>query len=430
MADEQVPEMYEVQWKGKTHYVTRDDYDAVKASVFDRLRPYVDTLSTSTKLNLKIHKEYIETAEQKEGFLKAVSLFVVMNVGNIRMPSDSLASKATAAMAKLDSAMSGKKIMDVAPALEAAEAAINAYRTDTERFLTELSGTAYKTGVALNVTTSVGFAIIGALAAAPLAAGLGLSATAAAAASAAGVKVLQSGAEELGKAALGQDVTVMGSVERVVIDGTVAAATGAIATKLDIKVFTGPAQTAAKKVASKLTYFTAAQAQTMLTNFLAGSGQTVVISAATAAVEQVGEIAKKGKTPTTDDLMAAFEKFLIGALTAGFMKGVELGEEKFLGKAAQIFETKYVPDAVKKLVSGAMPSSADVKKIAQDVYKALKDDVGKQGIAGMVSAAKGDESSDKLADLGLKAIDADATIKRLIEQEVKAAMKKKKIPTK
>ena len=42
MADEKVPDMYEVNWKGKTHFVTRDDFDTVKSNALARLRPYVD----------------------------------------------------------------------------------------------------------------------------------------------------------------------------------------------------------------------------------------------------------------------------------------------------------------------------------------------------------------------------------------------------
>ncbi len=427
--EERPVDMIEVNWRGKAYMLTEQDAATIRQSIVNGLRPYVDALSKSLKVNAKIHDEYLETAQLKDGFLNAVSQMIVMKVANVRFPNVALATRASAAMSKVEGVMSEKKLVQLAPALQEAEAAINAYRTDTERFLKELGASAQTTGTVLTVTTAAGFAVLGAVGAGMLVVG-GASVVTAGAISGASVKVLQSAAEEVGRAATGQEVTVWESVQKIVMDGVVGAATGAIAGKIDAKLFAPAAAAAAKKVAGSLTYFSAQQAQTLLSNFLNGSGQAIVVSAATEAVETLGEMAKSGKVPTEQDLWKHFEKFLIASLTGGIMKNFEFGEEKMLGKAAQVFETKYVPDAVKKIVAAAMPSSSDLRKIALTVFKALTEDAGKSGANAIVAGAKGDESADKLAELGLAGIERDVNLKRLIDAEVKAELKKRKIAVK
>ena len=321
--------------------------------------------------------------------------------------------------------------MDAAPALEAAEASLNAYQTDTERFLKEMGATAWKVGTTLSVTTTVGFTVLGVMAAAPLAVGLGLTAAEAAVASAAGFKVLQSASEEFGKAASGQDVTVLESVNKVVIDGVIAAATAGLVPKFDAKLVGSLGKSLVMKLNSKVSYCTALQLEDVIVKYLMTSaGQTILGAAANSAVDQAGEIAKKGKIPGTDDAISFLEKTLIGTLTGGLVKNIDGAEKKIADKALPIFESTLVPDAIKKLVSGAAPSSSDARKIAQETHKALKDEITKVGVTEMVGAMKGDESADALAALAVKSMDRNTMLKKLIEDEVKVQLKKKKIPVK
>src|SRR5262245_26995871 len=327
MADEKPVDMVEVNWRGTAYLLTEEDAQMIRQQIVDNLRPYVDALSRSYKVNFKIHEEYLETAQLKNGFLNAVSQVIVMKVSSIRFPDTSLATRASTALSKVEGVMSEKKLVQLAPAIADAEAAINAYRADTERFLQEMGVSASKTGTALNVATAAGFAVLGAMGAGMLVAA-GATTITAGAISGASVKVLQSAANEVGAAASGQGVTVWESVKKIVIDGAVGAATGAIAGKIDASLLASLTKSAAVKVAARCTYLSSAQAQTLLANFLNGSGQAVLVSAASQAVEFVGEQTKAGKMPTEKDVYANIEKFLIAALTAGFMKNVELGEEK------------------------------------------------------------------------------------------------------
>ena len=168
----------------------------------------------------------------------------------------------------------------------------------------------------------------------------------------------------------------------------------------------------------------------MLTNFLNGTGQAIVISAATEAVEALGAMAKSGQAAYREGPLVAFREVPDRRAGRGIMKNFEFGEEAFLGKAAQLFETKYVPDIMKRVVSGAMPSSSDMRKIATSVFKAMTEDVGKSGANAIVAGAKGDESADKIGALGVAGIERDSNLGRLIEAEVKAELKRRKIAVK
>ena len=290
---------------------------------------------------------------------------------------------------------------------------------------------AWQVGTTLQVTTTVGFTVLGVLAAAPLAVGLGLTEAAALAASAAGFKVLQSTVEELGKVASGEEVAPLESIFKVAIDGAIAGATAGLLPKFDGKLVGSLAKSLVMKLSSKVSYCTALQLEQVIVKYLMTSaGQTILGSAASSAVEQTGEIAKKGKIPGPDDVIAFLEKTLIGTLTGGLIKNVDGAETKIVDKALPIFESTLVPDAIKKLVSGAAPSSSDARKIAQETHKALKDEITKVGVTEMVGAMKGDESADALAALAVKSMDRNTMLKKLIEDEVKVQLKKKKIPVK
>ena len=290
---------------------------------------------------------------------------------------------------------------------------------------------AWQVGTTLQVTTTVGFTVLGVLAAAPLAVGLGLTEAAALAASAAGFKVLQSTVEELGKVASGEEVAPLESIFKVAIDGAIAGATAGLLPKFDGKLVGSLAKSLVMKLNSKVSYCTALQLEQVIVKYLMTSaGQTILGSAASSAVEQTGEIAKKGKIPGPDDVIAFLEKTLIGTLTGGLIKNVDGAETKIVDKALPIFESTLVPDAIKKLVSGTAPSSSDARKIAQETHKALKDEITKVGVTEMVGAMKGDESADALAALAVKSMDRNTMLKKLIEDEVKVQLKKKKIPVK
>lgn len=426
-AEEQTITMVKLQWRGKTYQMTEADARAGRQAVVDALRPYVESLDRHLKLSISMHEEYLETAQLKNGVLKAVSQMVVMKVASIDFPSTSLSARATSALTRAQGAMSESRVAQLGPALQEAEAAINAYRDDIARYLEQMGASAQATGTALTVTSAAGFAILGAWGAAALAP-IVASEAAAAAMSAAAVKVMQSGAEELGKAALGQDVTAWQSVSRVVLDGVVAFITGGIAGKVKPELLGPITKRAAASIASRVTSMTVDQIDALLLRYLAGPGVGVATTAVNQVLETVAEMVKKGRAPTEKELSDYLQNFLIGLLASGFMKTLELGEGKLGGRLSQLFETKLVPDAVKRIATATV-SSTEIRKIAVEVVKKLTEDAMKAAGNHIAGSARGNESADGLAALGEAGITADSRLRQAIDAEVKAQLKKRSIAT-
>ena len=106
--DEQPVNMIEVNWCGKAHMMTEEDAATIRKSIVDRLRPYVDALSKSLKVNAKIHEEYLETAQLKNGFLNAVSQVIVMKVADVALWDSAQKIVLDAAVGAATGAIAGK----------------------------------------------------------------------------------------------------------------------------------------------------------------------------------------------------------------------------------------------------------------------------------------------------------------------------------
>ncbi len=368
VAEEQMVDMVEVNWKGKTYQLTEADAQRIRQHVVDTLRPYVDSLSRTLALNVKTLQKYRDTAEFNNNALKAVSLLVVMRVGGIEIPGTTLADRATAAMKKVEGLMSATKLAQLAPAIAEAERATNALSDETMKFLNKLTGTSNNVGTGLSVATAAGFAILGVVAGAALV-GAGASAVAAGAISAASVKALEGEINLLGKLALGQPLDPW-DVVSLNVDTLIAGITGGISGAIKPEIMGPIAKAAAAKVAPRVTSMTAEQIEKLLLKHLTGAGAGVATNALNQTLETLAEMAKKGRLPTEKELIGYLQTNLIGLLTAGFMQGLEAGNTKMTQKVSELFESKLVPDAVKKIATAAVDNKK-IREIAVEVAKKL-----------------------------------------------------------
>lgn len=429
MASTDAVDAIEVNWKGQSYLLLEEDAKRIREEVTQFVSGYVDILDRTFKTSRGVVQRYHDNAQLKNGFLKAVSQMVVLKVANVRFPDTALDTRASQAISKVRGVLSEKKLVAMGAALQEAETAINAYYDDINRFLKEFGQSAYVTGTTLAVTTSAGFAVLGALGAGMLVVG-GLTATQAAVISGASVKALQAGVDVFARALDGQEIDPFQEMTKFNIDALVGAATGAVGSKIDAKLMAPVVDAAAKQLAGRMSYLASDQAVKFVTNFLNSAGQATAISAANEAIEYIGNAVKNGQTPTEDDLRKSFEKFLIGALVGTFMKNMEVGEDKAVELAKKAVETKLGPEAIKRLAPGTTIDSAKIAKMSVDTGKALSEDIGKSAVNGIVAAARGDESADKLGQLGAAAVEKDANLKRLIDAEIKRQLQKNKIAVK
>lgn len=427
VAQEEMVDMVEVVWKGKTYQLTEADAQAVRESVVETMRPYVECLSRTLALNVKTLQKYRDTAEFNNNALKAVSLLIVLRVGGIEIPATTLASRATAAMAKVEGLMSASKLKQLGAAIAEAERAINALSDETERFLNQITGTSNNVGTGLSVASAAGFAILGVLGGAALVAG-GSSAVAASALSAAAVKALEGDINLLGKVALGQSVEPW-DVVTLSVDTLIAAITGGISGSIKPEVMGPIARYAAAQVAPRVTSMTVDQIEALLLKYLTGRGAEFAATALNQTIETLAEMAKKGRLPTEKELIGYLQNNVVGLVSAGILQRLQAGDSKLTAKVNQLFEGKLVPDAIKKIAAAAVENKK-ITEIATGVAKKLSESAMKAAGNGIANTARGDESADALATMGANAASSDSSLKRLVDAEVKAELKKRSIAVK
>ncbi|MBC7156023.1 MAG: peptidoglycan-binding protein, partial [Rhodobacteraceae bacterium] len=263
---EKIP-MRKIKWKGKEYLLTEKDYQAMRLDIFKRLDRYMKSLIASNKLNQKTFNEYIETAQIKRGLMDAVTNAIIMSWRDVKFPSGTLAGRSAAATKQLERAIASKDLKLLQTALPEAEKAINEFSTDVLRFLKDFTGSAQSVATVLNVTSAVAFGIVGVMAAPVLVTATGMTAASAAVVSGAGVAVVQSTSQELGKHAAGQKVTVFESVKAVALDGAVGVLTAGLGNKIPVKWADELGAALAPKVAAKVPWLTKETAETLLKGY-------------------------------------------------------------------------------------------------------------------------------------------------------------------
>jgi len=422
--------LVEVKYRGKILMLTQKDHEKLVKEVFGNLDGYTKSLISNHKNCLETHQDYLDTAMLKDGVLNAVAQAIIITTGSIKMPDMKIVGQSIKATGALERAMSSRDLAKLNTTLPEAEAAINAFNTEILRFLKEFSGSAQTVGTVLAVTSATCFAVVGALAAPMLVTGAGMSATAAAATSGASVGILQSASQELGKHASGMKVTVWGSVQSVVIDGTIGGLTAGIGNKIPLKFCDQMGKSVASKLASKVAFMSSAQLEKFIANYLAGSGQEVIKGAIGEAIKLVGILMKKGKTPSEKEFNAAVENVIYSALLGGLVKNLGGFQKKWAYKNKDMLQGTILPDRFSKLAKDAKIPNTLKAKLWADVMNKVSNEGLKAGHHEVYSRATGKESEKQMTDMAAKAMIKDKALQKIIDRELLKAMKKHKIEAK
>lgn len=418
--------MMKVKFRGKDYELLPKDYDKLVDEVIDNLSGYIKAVLSSHRVNLEIYEGYLDTAMLKDGYLNAISQAIILTAGSVNMPDNRLATNSISAAGKLERAFSSRSLAQLETALPEAERAINAFSADVMRFLKAFTRSAQTTGTVLQVTSAAGFAVVGALAA-PVLITAGASAAGAAAISGAGVGVLSAASNELGRHASGQNVTVWESVKNVVVDGTIGAATGGIASKLPLGFVEKMAKGVAPAIAAKVPGFTAQQLTPVITQFLTGTGQETIKTAVSEAVGLLGKMIKSGKTPTEKDFDEAVQKVLMTALTAGLLKNLGTFQKKWAFEARHTVEEGILPDVVKTFLKGKKVPSVIMAKMQAEIWNKVAEEATKGGLSVGLEMMGGTDDPTKMVDAARKALEKDRAVQKMVEKEVEKYLKKEKL---
>lgn len=419
--------MVEVKFRGKIIRCTQKEYEQVKADLIKRLTPYMKSLISMSKTAIESYTDYLDTAMLKDGLMNAVAQVIIIKAGSVKMPNNKLATNSISAAGKLERAMKSKDLKLINEALPEAEKAINAFQADLMRFLKEFTGSAQTTVVVLGVTSAACFAVVGALAVPVLVASAGVSVGTATVVSGAGVGVLQSASQEVGKHASGAKVTAWGSVKSVVIDGTIGGLTAGIGSKIPLSWCDDVAKAVAPKLAAKVPFMATKQLEKYISNYLAGSGQEVIKSAMSETVKLLGDSVKKGKTPTQKDFDKAIQNIVYSALLGGMVKNLGSFQKKWAYKNKEILQGQIMPARWANLTKGnTIPNTLKVKMWAEVMNK-VSDTSLKAGYDAMLSRTGGNEKDSKMTDTAAAALKKDKAIEKLVDAEMKKVLKKYKV---
>lgn len=417
-----------VKFRGKDIECTQKEFEAVKKDVIANLMPYMKSLISMHKFAVEAHQDYLDTAMLKDGVLNAVAQVIIIKGGGVKEVRIKYVLDSIKAAGALERAISTKDLKLIDKALPPAEKAINALNAELQRFLKEFTGSAETTIVVCSVTSAVSFAIVGALAAPVLVTGAGLSAGSAAIASGAGVGILQSASQEIGRHASGaKGATAWSSVKSIVIDGTIGGLTGGIGSKIPLGWCDDAAKAIAPRFASQVPFLAGKQLEKYIANYLAGSGQEVIKGALGEAVKILGASLKSGKAPTQKDFDKALQNILYQALLGGVVKNLGSFQKKWAYKNKAILQGKILPARWAKLAKGNdIPNTLKAKMWA-DVMNKVTDEGLKVGFGAVISGTTGSENEAKLTKTAEDALKKDKKIEKLIDAEIERAMKKYKV---
>ena len=418
--------LLEVKYRGKVIRCTKKEYDDVVKDIFKQLSGYTKSLLSNQKFTLKTYQEYLDTAMLKDGVLNAVAQVIIIKAGSVKMPDNRLATQSISAAGKLERAIISKDLKLLNTALPEAEKAINAFNNDLMRFLKEFTGSAQTTVTVLGVSSAACFAVVGVLAT-PVLIGAGMSATGAAITGGAGVSILQTASQEIGKHASGQKVTVWDSVKSVAIDGTIGAMTAGIGKKLPLGWIDKLAKGIAPRLASKVPFMATKQLEKYISNYIAGSGQAVVTSALSEAVKTIGTMMKSGKAPTEKDFDKIIQNIVYAALLGGMVKNLGSFQKKWAYKNKELLTGKLVPSRWDKIVKNNDIPNTLKAKLWAEVANKVSDTAIKAGYDEVLKTTNGDEATTKMLDAASKALQRDKKLEKLIDAEIQKALKKNKL---
>lgn len=417
-----------VKFRGKDIECTQQEYENVRKDVLKNLTPYMKSLVKNHQTAISTYEHYLDTAQLKEGVLNAVAQVIIINAGRVTMPKNKLALKSISAIGKLERAMASKDLALIDQALPDAEQALNAFQDDLLRFLKEFTGSAQTTVVVLGVSSAACFAVVGALATPVLITGAGMSAASATVVSGAGVGILQSASQELGKHASGQKVTAWDSISAIVIDGTIGGLTGGIGSKIPLGWCDDAAKAIAPRLASKVPFMATKELQKYIANYLAGSGQEVIKSAINESIKMIGTSMKNGKAPTEKEFNAAVQAVLYSALLGGVVKNLGTFQKKWAYKNKDLLQGKILPDRWAKITKNAEIPRTLKAKMWAEVMNKVSDEGLKAGYNEVIARTGGDEDSTKMLKAAEEALLKDRKFQSLVDMEIEKALKKYKIP--
>jgi len=304
------------------------------------------------------------------------------------LPKHSIVMKASNAAYKLEQAVNSGNFKRIGKAIKEAEEPINKAYKVMWKYQKDVIGRAENLVIALEVTKTTSFIIVGAIAAPLMVPAAG--ATGAAALASGGTALVSSSANELGKYGAGTSKGPADAIKNIATDTIIDATVGVVLKGGKGKeIIEGVSKKVVQKGTSKwIGKVGSKTAQKYVTGYLEHTAKSGVEE----SIKQVGAMIK-GKTKPEE----FFGKVATAMVTSGLLKNFDDAVDKKLGKA--IYNS--ISDKARKEIFGELKSTVAIGIINDIVKKNTGEYVGK-GIEKTLKAATGKESETQLVDTTAK----------------------------
>jgi hypothetical protein len=417
---------YAIKAGSQTVYLDEAGLARARKTVLDALGPQVKRMVQTNKVFQDELANYYKAADVQNGFAQAVAHAVLIQVGRIEYPKMTTQSAADSLVSRLLAAYGAKDLGKVFQIMPEAEAALNAFVADMNRFGRELAGKALGGAIIFGVASAAAFAWVGALAVPMLAevsviqslggaekvVGLGLAA-------------INSAAGQFGNYTSGEKITVGGAVLDVVRDTLTAALTMGIASRIKPKYFDDLAKKMAGGIGKKLGIESAVM-QRMIANFLSTTGQEAAKSAMGEGATLLGKSIRSGKAPTAEDFDEAVIKVLTTTVTAGFLGQIARSQKALAVQGRDVVRKTWFDKQLQDVLGkgGVIPDKLRMK-LWGEVWGKVEEQVLQGTMAAVLKEGKAIDSA-AMVEGGLAHLARASDIGKLVKAEIPEAVKRNK----
>jgi len=415
---------YEFKYKGTTYMLTEADYKAAIDETAARLLRIAEALESQVKTLDEVQQAMRNTIEGGEGLMQAVCYFASSKWAGLDVPDFKNQSKAHAAVGAAKAALKKANLANAPKLLTDAKDAVKAYDSEVSKYREKLIGGSESVVTALEFTRDTSFTVAEYIGAAVLVS-RGANPKVAKTSSAAFFAALKSGATEVGEHMADPKKAWGDSAEKVLVDTLVATATSIIANGFKGDAIQKWAGSVAPKLASSPPFkqIGTEASKKFIEKVLSEGGQRLVKDGMSELIKAFGEMAKKGRTPTADEVQKQIVDYITGELTGALLKRFEGAT----WKSMRALEDAFVDKNAKSLGEWfAKLGKAQRAKVLHDIFKKLQEAIVKQSFAAIIDGLKPDASENDIVKAAVDHAVRDKKILDMLEKELEKQAKKAK----
>jgi hypothetical protein len=219
-------------------------------------------------------------------------------------------------------------------------------------------------------------------------------------------------------------------VARVSVDGILGAVTGGLTAKVAPGLLDNVSKSMVTRFGGLFPGMSAPAVNAFFVRFLSGGGEEGAKACISETINMVGVMAKKGRSPTEDEVWKGIDSVFAAFLTGGVMKNISRFGDGFVDDADRYLSKELVPSRMEQMVLKGAVADKQARKIIRETTDAVNGEGLKFIFGEVIGMAKGDESPAELSRLGVEILARSKEVQKQVDAELAKQLKKAKIPLK